>query len=98
MSIGLRGSYREILPNLCAINRGSDGLGVARNVKVWRAPWIRYFPAGHIHRVIIEPGTSCWTLVFAFRVWRKWGFFTPRGWVNSHTYYKSSRADEAEDC
>ena len=59
ISIGIRGSYQEETP-----------AGKRR----WDAPWIRWFPAVHRHR-ISTPWGHCWTLVWVGRVVRDWGFW-----------------------
>lgn len=41
----------------------------------YRAPFVRSFPASHCHRVEIEPGEECWTLVLVGRASRAWGFW-----------------------
>ena len=48
LSIGLRGRYVEETPT---------------GLRLWTAPWIRWFPASHRHRLIVPPGESCLTLV-----------------------------------
>lgn len=59
ISIGLRGWYIEETP-----------LGTRR----YSAPWIRTFPATHIHRLTV-PSKDCWTLVIVLRPVREWGFW-----------------------
>jgi hypothetical protein len=43
-------------------------------VRVFQAPWIRSFPAEHIHR-ITTPSKSCWTFVIVVNASRPWGFW-----------------------
>lgn len=64
ISIGLRGSYIE--DRLTA-----DGYLHSRE---YRAPWIRSFPADHIHRLRV-PSKDCWTLVIVLQTVREWGFW-----------------------
>lgn len=73
LSIGLKGSYDE---------------------EVWdpehkwvhhKAPWIRRFGPMHRHRIVLC-GEFVWTLVFVGPQVRKWGFYTPEGWVQSDSY------------
>lgn len=59
VSIGLAGSYVEETP---------------AGFKTYNAPWIRTFPATHIHRISV-PSKSCWTLVLVLRPVRDWGFW-----------------------
>lgn len=74
ISIGLKGRYIEQTPN---------------GFKYYRAPWIRTFPANHIHRIILSGG-SCWTLVITLRPTREWGFWHRGRWV----FWKDYVADE----
>jgi hypothetical protein len=39
---------------------------------------IRRRKAEHRHRVLIDPGGDCWTLLYYFPHRRKWGFWVPR--------------------
>jgi hypothetical protein len=55
ISIGLWGWYIEQTP--C-----KHGLESRTDIKIYRAPWIRSFPAEHIHRIEC-PTKNCWTLV-----------------------------------
>lgn len=60
ISIGLAGGYTEETPS-----------GERR----YAAPWIRSFPPEHIHRLRLDPGKECWTLVITLRAVRPWGFW-----------------------
>jgi hypothetical protein len=66
----------------------------------WRAPWIRWFPAPHKHRLTTPHGT-CWTILWVGKVKREWGFwhdgvFYP--W-RDYVYGKNSDiADKMQDC
>lgn len=60
ISVGLRGQYREETPN---------------GVRIYRAPWIRTFPAKHIHRISMIDGGDAWTLVVVLKATRPWGFW-----------------------
>ena len=64
ISIGLWGWYIETTP------RGDFDW---RN-KVYRAPWIRTFPAEHVHRLSV-PSKNCWTMVIVLKPVREWGFW-----------------------
>jgi len=59
VSIGIKGSYIEQTPE------GKTS---------YKAPWIRSFPANHIHRLLV-PSKSCWTIVIVFSKTREWGFW-----------------------
>lgn len=65
ISIGLLGNYLEETPT-----------GERR----YRAPWIRTFPANHIHRIRILD-RDCWTLVITLRAVREWGFWHFGRWI-----------------
>lgn len=60
VSIGLAGGYVEETPN---------------GEREYRAPWIRSFPAEHIHRLRLGRHKDCWTLVIVFAAVRTWGFW-----------------------
>jgi len=85
-SIGLWGGYTEHQYIDLAVVNILKQAGVLR----WRAPWVRWFPAEHIHRIMLTPGVSgAWTLVITGRQSRRWGFW--RGlpvtqWVDWVTY------------
>lgn len=69
ISIGLWGSYTEWTP-------GSRDREVCIR---WNAPWIRSFPASHIHRLTgPTPSRPCWTLVIVGRPVKPWGFWQIR--------------------
>ena len=59
ISIGIKGWYIEETP---------------AGRKIYHAPWIRSFPANHIHRLLV-PSKSCWTIVIVFKKTREWGFW-----------------------
>ena len=82
VSIGIAGEYTEETPS------GS---------RVFRAPWIRTFPAEHVHRISLHKGT-CWTIAIVFKAIRPWGFITRNGWVPWRQYVGSSQADQATNC
>lgn len=93
LTIGLLGGYREDIYN-------QDGS--LETTKIWDAPWIRWFPASHIHRVRPycdwdSPTIDCWTLVWVGKKRREWGFYLPgsekpgvrRRWVHWEEYIKN---------
>jgi len=83
ISIGLWGSYVEQTP------RGS---------RIYRAPWIRTFPAHHIHNIVMGRSKSCWTLVTVLKTIREWGFFHEEKWIHWKIYVPSIMADKAKIC
>jgi hypothetical protein len=85
VSIGISGGYTETTPH------GS---------KVYRAPWVRSFPADHAHRLILN-GRDCWTVALTFRAVRPWGFWHGGKWIPWKEYVvgsSSSLADEMKAC
>jgi hypothetical protein len=88
ISIGLAGSYIEETPD-----------GTHR----FRAPWIRTFPATHIHRILtpmINGRRSCWTLLIVLKVKREWGFWHDGTWIAWDRYVggENGIADKMKDC
>lgn len=84
ISIGLRGSYYEITP--------TEG-------RTWRAPWIRTFPAEHIHRLSgPTPQVPCWTIVVVLRKSRPWGFWNRGEFIPWRRYLNMPAADERRSC
>lgn len=73
ISIGLLGKYREETPN---------------GARVYRAPWVRSFPASHAHRLVMVNGGACWTLAITLRPVRTSGFLAPTGWMPWDEYLK----------
>jgi hypothetical protein len=97
VSFGLKGGYEEEYASLV---KGCAPYTTDRYVKlfrVWRAPWVRYFPALHRHRLQVK-GKDCWTLVLVGRPKRKWGFWNQGKWVFWKEYLKTPFADERKDC
>jgi hypothetical protein len=77
ISIGLWGSYVEETPcGPCPNGEPVDGESWESWTRktVYRAPWIRSFPAEHIHRLSV-PSKNCWTLVAVLHRVRDWGFW-----------------------
>lgn len=84
ISIGLSGRYIEETP---------------QGQRMYRAPWIRTFPASHIHRLmLVDPLEDCWTIVIVFRAVRKWGFWSGRKWIFWKDYVGGTAADGRRDC
>jgi hypothetical protein len=79
----MSGSYREITPT---------------SSRVFRSPWIRTFPAEHIHRIELVTKEPCWTLVIVFAAARPWGFWHQGQWIHWRDYVKSAIADRMKSC
>ena len=76
ISIGLFGKYREETPGGACI---------------YRAPWVRSFPASHIHRITMVDHGSCWTIMISLKPVRTWGFWTSAGWKPWNEYLEKRR-------
>lgn len=85
ISIGLWGWYLEETP---------------AGTKRYRAPWIRSFPATHIHRLSV-PSKNCWTLVAVLKPVRAWGFWHSGKFIPWRSYVSgadSAIADRMKAC
>ncbi len=101
ISIGLRGSYVEVTPD-------SKIVGLGETCKIFRAPWIRTFPAEHVHRLkMVRSGGSngsletihdCWTLVIVLRGTREWGFWHGPNFIHWRKYVDGDIADKMKAC
>jgi hypothetical protein len=91
ISIGLWGSYREWTPWLR--HPGGDSVERARD---YRAPWVRTFPAEHIHRLCLIDKQPCWTLVIVLRSVREWGFWHAGQWIHWKEYVKGTASHIAD--
>lgn len=86
VSIGVWGKYVEETPD---------------RIKIYRAPWIRTFPAAHQHRIsLCSNRKPCWTIVWVGQPEREWGFwhegqFTP--WLD-YVRGKGGIADKMKAC
>jgi hypothetical protein len=83
LSIGLWGWYLEHTPNAPP--------------RRWHAPWVRSFPAEHIHRLTV-PSKNCWTLVWVGKPVREWGFWHLGRFIPWRRYIDSELADKAKAC
>lgn len=92
ISVGLWGSYVELTPFLPADSEWAK-LGPVRTM--FRAPWIRSFPAEHIHRI---EARNCWTLVVTLKAVRPWGFWHFGKFIPWRQYVNSETATERKAC
>jgi hypothetical protein len=86
ISIGLKGRYIEETPN---------------GERLYRAPWIRTFPATHIHRLRLIDKQPCWTVVIVLKTVREWGFWHNRRWIEWKKYVFGSESkvgDQMKSC
>jgi len=82
ISIGLWGGYWEQTPG-----------GYQR----FDAPWVRTFPANHIHRISLSMlGNPCWTLVVVLRHVREWGFWHDGEFIPWRDYVRGKASDIAD--
>lgn len=86
ISIGLWGWYLEERPS-----------GDHTVTRIYRAPWIRSFPAAHIHRITV-PSKNCWTLVLVLKAVRPWGFWHQGKFIGWRDYVGSEIADKMKAC
>lgn len=98
ISVGLRGRYVEITQGPSAIDRSADG---GHRFQTFKAPWIRSFPAEHIHRLRMVrrmDGTleDCWTLVIVLRGTREWGFWHLGRFIHWKSYVRGADSHIAD--
>lgn len=98
ISIGLWGRYVEetFRPGAehCPCELGHEH----KRETVFRAPWIRTFPANHIHRLSLVDGRPCWTLVIVLKSVRRWGFWHDGRFIGWREYVGSEAADRMKSC
>lgn len=76
ISIGLKGAYAETVPRPGAQSCPCDNEHEHTTTRIYRAPWVRTFPASHVHRISLLPDREpCWTLVIVLWHVREWGFW-----------------------
>lgn len=83
ISIGLWGAYIEETP---------------AGETLYVAPWVRTFPATHIHRLRLLGGRPCWTLVIVLREVRRWGFWQGSRWIHWKEYVTGGAGDAGKNC
>jgi hypothetical protein len=90
ISLGLWGWYIEETPT------GYHGVV---KTKRYDAPWLRTFPATHIHRLSV-PSKNCWTLVLVLKPVREWGFWHDGSFIQWQRYVdgEGGVADEMKVC
>lgn len=94
ISIGLWGRYVEETP----YRGNSEWAKLGPVLKTYRAPWIRSFPATHIHRLRLIGGRPCWTLVIVLKATRSWGFWHGGKFIGWREYVGSEIADKMKAC
>jgi hypothetical protein len=98
ISIGLWGWYLEETPADLASERELL-VPMQTKVRKYQAPWIRTFPAEHIHRLTV-PSKNCWTLVIVLKPVREWGFWHLGRFIPWRRYVEGEDgiADEMKAC
>ena len=91
VTIGLRGGYVEesLDPWWWLARRHS------RRRRRYVAPWIRTFPARHVHQVRVSR-RGAWTLAYVGPKTRDWGFLHRNRWIpwqRFHEVYDERRCD-----
>lgn len=98
ISVGLYGRYFEETPGE-SWYEGNDE--APSRIRAYRAPWVRTFPAEHIHRIFLaEDRRPCWTLVIVLRHVREWGFWNSGMFMHWRGYVDAGNklADERKAC
>lgn len=102
VSVGLWGAYRETRMTPCwtlGSYHGEWERSTRPVSRVYRAPWIRTFPASHVHRIeLLEDRRPCWTLVVVLKTVRPWGFWHAGSWVPWRQYVGSEAATRRKSC
>lgn len=86
ISIGLKGWYWED-----TFRPDGQKLSSVR----YSAPWLRSFPASHIHRIRAAECGNVWTLVIVLRKSRQWGFVRDGKWIPFKQYVFGGSARKA---
>ena len=89
ITIGLKGCYLE---------EWLDPFTRTPMSRRYTAPWIRTFPASHIHRIRLVDGQPCWTFAVMLRASRTWGFWHKGQWIIWRDYMKSEIASAMKSC
>ena len=100
ISIGLKGRYIEETPPAEWYESDED-LSWPIPTRLYSAPWIRTFPAEHIHRITLcDDRQPCWTLVIVLRHVREWGFWHRGMFMHWRNYVRpgNTLADERKAC
>lgn len=82
LSIGLWGSYAEDTP---------------RGTRIYRAPWVRTFPAMHRHRIRVRQG-PVWTLIWLWPTTQRSAFYVDGRRIGATAYLRSAWADRHKAC
>ncbi len=94
VSIGLRGGYVEETPGATPGSVYPQPL----RARAFHAPWVRTFPATHVHRIKLIAGQPAWTVVVVLWTSRPWGFWHEHRWVPWRAYVGSEAATRRKAC
>lgn len=94
ISIGLKGWYWEDVYHNPEIDPAVAILGETKLIETRRfqAPWLRSFPAHHLHRVRAAECGNTWTLVIVLPKSRAWGFVQDGKWIPFREYVFGGKA------
>ncbi|CAN5356485.1 hypothetical protein BH09VER1_BH09VER1_28820 [soil metagenome] len=93
ISIGLKGWYWEDIYRNPATDPAASLLPTQlMETRKHVAPWIRSFPADHLHRVRAKECGDCWTLVIVLPKSRAWGFVQDGIWIPFKQYVFGGKA------
>jgi hypothetical protein len=82
----------------CPFNPSATDVEPFTTWRLYRAPWVRTFPAEHIHRIRLVNGHPCWTLVIVLKTERAWGFWSLGRWIPWREYVASDTATRRKAC
>lgn len=97
ISIGLRGWYWEDVYHR-PLDDPACGLlpeTMLASSRKYVAPWVRSFPAEHLHRVRAAEHGNVWTVVIVLRKSRRWGFVRDGNWISFKDYVFGGKARRA---
>lgn len=85
ISIGLKGWYWEDVYHK-HVNYTTDEAWTEKETVKHSAPWVRTFPADHLHRIRAAECGDTWTLVIVLPKSREWGFLQDGEWIPFREY------------
>lgn len=100
VSIGLSGRYvEEVYEVVDDYSTDDFSMYIPQRLTLkdmipFKAPWIRRFPAEHIHRLAVRPGEHCWTICITSPHQRAWGFWSADGTWTEYKRFMRNRFPE----
>lgn len=96
ISIGLKGWYYEDVFKPAEFQCPHPECPVCSpKTKRFVAPWIRSFPAEHLHRIRAAECGNVWTLVIVLKKSRVWGFVQDGKWIAFGRYVFGGKSRKA---